>query len=212
MGFKRIDEERALIDDATVSFDQVPAAAAKESAVAKINKGWATAVSALSGLNGLSPKKPDMDAVADALIKSNTHAVMFELVLTQSEFRLDVIAGKVTWNAGKVSVPSEREKYREFIGKLQGWSNSSRNIMPDADFNKFNEAFPKKPTYKDYDSLAKNKDDLTAFRTWAKNNTNGKKACDAIDKSAKAKSGDPARQAALKAIYASMLEWYKTFD
>jgi hypothetical protein len=172
-------------------------------------------MSDLNGLGGIRLVKPDFDAVADALIKSGTHAVMFEMVLTKSEFRLDVIAGNVTWKAGSAKVPSELEDYRNFLSLLNGWSTADRNIVPDADFKKFNASNPKKPAkpaYKDFEEMAKkSKADVDAFRAWAKGNGNGKKAFDAIDKTAKAKPTDPARVAALKAINASLQDYYKTF-
>ena len=169
----------------------------------------------LDGLAGLKLVKPDFDSLADALIKSRTHAVMFELVLTKTEFRLDVQISNVTVRAGKVSVPSHLEEYRNFLGLLNGWSSPGRDIVPDADFKKFNASNPKKPakpSYKDFDEMAKkSKADVDAFRTWAKGNSNAKKAFDALDKTAKAKPTDPARAAALKAINDSLKDYYKTF-
>jgi hypothetical protein len=208
-------ENSAQLDEHLVSFDKVPTAADKDNVVKRVKKGWDGVMSDLNGLGGIRLVKPDFDAVADALIKSGTHAVMFEMVLTKSEFRLDVIAGNVTWKAGSAKVPSELEDYRNFLSLLNGWSTADRNIVPDADFKKFNASNPKKPAkpaYKDFDEMAKkSKADVDAFRAWAKGNGNGKKAFDAIDKTAKAKPTDPARVAALKAINASLQDYYKTF-
>jgi hypothetical protein len=208
-------ENTAQLDEHLVSFDKVPTAADKDKVVKRVKKGWDGVMSDLNGLGGIRLVKPDFDAVADALIKSGTHAVMFEMVLTKSEFRLDVIAGNVTWKAGSAKVPSELEDYRNFLSLLNGWSTADRNIVPDADFKKFNASNPKKPAkpaYKDFEEMAKkSKADVDAFRAWAKGNGNGKKAFDAIDKTAKAKPTDPARVAALKAINASLQDYYKTF-
>jgi hypothetical protein len=208
-------ENTAQLDEHLVSFDKVPTAADKDNVVKRVKKGWDGVMSDLNGLGGIRLVKPDFDAVADALIKSGTHAVMFEMVLTKSEFRLDVIAGNVTWKAGSAKVPSELEDYRNFLSLLNGWSTADRNIVPDADFKKFNASNPKKPAkpaYKDFEEMAKkSKADVDAFRAWAKGNGNGKKAFDAIDKTAKAKPTDPARVAALKAINASLQDYYKTF-
>jgi len=139
--------------------------------------------------------------------------VIFDMVLTKSEFRLNVVVGNVTFKAGSVNVPTDLEEYRNFLGTLNGWSNSTRNIVSDADFKNFNAKNPKKPTeYKDFDEMVKkSKTDLEAFRNWAKTNNNAKKAFADIDKTAKAKPSDPTRQAALKAINASMKEYYKSF-
>ena len=208
-------ENSAQLDEHLVSFDKVPSAADKDHVVKRVKKSWDGVMSDLNGLGGIKLVKPDFEAVADALIKSGTHAVMFEMVLTKSEFRLDVLAGNVTWKAGSVKVPSELEEYRNFLSLLNGWSTADRNIVPDADFKKFNASNPKKPAkpaFKDFDEMAKkSKTDVDAFRAWAKGNGNGKKAFDAIDKTAKAKPSDPARVAALKAINASMQDYYKTF-
>jgi hypothetical protein len=208
-------ENSAQLDEHLVSFDKVPTAADKDRVVKRIKKSWDGVMSDLNGLGGIRLIKPDFDAVADALIKSGTHAVMFDVVLTKSEFRLDVLTGNVTWKAGSVKVPSDLEDYRNFLSLLNGWSTADCNIVPDADFKKFNASNPKKPakpTFKDFDEMAKkSKTDVDAFRAWAKGNGNGKKAFDAIDKTAKAKPSDPARVAALKAINASLQDYYKTF-
>jgi hypothetical protein len=209
-------ENTFMPDDWTVSFDKVPQAADKENVVNRVKKRWETVKSDLDGLSGLKLVKPDFDAVADALIKSGTHAVIFNMVLTKAEFRLDVEVGNVTFKAGSVKVPSDLEEYRTFLSNLNGWSNSDRNIVPDSDFKSFNDKNPKAPPkpkkYADFDELVKkSKDDLEAFRTWAKANSTAKKALDAIDKTAKSKPTDPARVDALKAINVSLKEYYKTF-
>jgi hypothetical protein len=208
-------ENKVLVDDRTVSFSNVPQAADKVNVVNRIKKSWDGLVSDLDGLGGIKLKKPDIDALADTLIKSGTHAVMFELVLTKAEFRLDIVIGDTTLKAGTGKVPGDLEEYRNFLSLLNGWSNSDRNIVPDADFKKFNDANPKKPpkpTHKDFDEMVKkSKSDVDAFRAWSKTNGAAKKAFEAIDKTAKAKATDPARVAALKAINASMQDWYKTF-
>jgi hypothetical protein len=207
-------ENTAQLDDHLVSFDKVPVAADKENVLRRIKKSWDGVVSDLNGLGGLKLSKPDFDAVADALIKSGTHAVIFDMVLTKSEFRLDVIAGKTTFNAGSVRVPSDLEDYRNFLGLLNGWSNQDRNIVPDSDFKKFNADNPKAPVrtkYKDFDEMTrKSKDDVAAFRAWAKSNSKAKKAFEDLDKTAKAKPTDPARAAALKAINLALQDYNKT--
>lgn len=208
-------ENTAQLDEHLVSFDKVPLAADKDNVVKRIKKKWEGVMSDLNGLAGISLVKPDFDAVANALIKAGTHAVIFDLVLTKSEFRLDVIVGNTTWKAGSVKVPSDLEDYRGFLGLLNGWSTAERNIVPDADFKKFNNSNPKKPakpSYKDFDEMAKkSKADVDAFRAWAKGNSKAKKAFEDIDKTAKAKANDPARLAALKAINVSLQDYYKTF-
>jgi hypothetical protein len=208
-------ENTALIDDHVVSFDKVPTEADKENVVRRITKQWDGVMSDLNGLNGLKLSKPDIPGLADALIKSGTHAVQFELVLTKSEFRLDVLVGKTTVNVGKVRVPTDLEDYRNFLSNLNGWSSPDHDIVPDADFKKFNNDNPKKPpkpSYKTYEEMEKkSKADVDAFRAWAKTNANGKKAFEAIDKTAKAKPNDPARVNALKLINASLQDYYKTF-
>ena len=206
-------ENTAQLDDWLVSFDKVPQAADKDTVVRRVKKNWDGVKSDLDGLGGMKLQRPDFDAVADALIKSGTHAVIFDMVLTKSEFRLNVVVGNVTFKAGSVNVPTDLEEYRNFLGTLNGWSNSTRNIVSDADFKNFNAKNPKKPTeYKDFDEIVKkSKTDLEAFRNWAKTNNNAKKAFADIDKTAKAKPSDPTRQAALKAINASMKEYYKSF-
>jgi hypothetical protein len=113
-------------------------------------------------------------------------------VLTKSEFRLDVEAGDVTVKAGKVAGSSALEDDRNVLANLNGWSTSGRDIVPGADFKKFNDNNPKrpaKPSYKDLDKMAKkSKTDAEAFRTWAKGNSSSKKAFEAIDKTAKAEA------------------------
>jgi len=214
MGFTYF-ENTASLDEHVVSFDKVPQQADKDNVVKRIKKKWDGVMSDLNGLGGIKLSKPDFDAVADALIKAGTHAVIFDMVLTKSEFRLDVIVDKTTWKAGSVKVPTDLEDYRNFLSLLNGWSNADRNIVPDADFKKFNDSNPKKPpkpTYKDFDEMAKkSKTDVDAFRAWAKGNSNAKKAFEAIDKTAKAKPTDPARVEAMKLINAALQDYYKTF-
>lgn len=208
-------ENSVLPDDWTVSFDKVPQAADKPATVKRIEKGWDTVKSDLDGLVGLKLVKPNLDSLADTLVSTQTHAVMFELVLTKAEFRLDVEVGNVTVKAGKVNVPSDLEDYRTFLASLNGWSNNDHNIVPDANFKKFNTDNPKKPTkptYKDFEEMAKkSKSDVDAFRAWAKTNAKAKKAFEAVDKTEKAKPTDAARVAALKAINESLKDYYNTF-
>ena len=207
-------ENTAQMDDRLVSFDKVPQEADKENAVRRLTKNWENVKSDLNGLGGIKlVQKVDWGMVTDALIKAKSHAVIFDLVLTKTEFRLNIEAGDVTVKGGSVSVPTEREAYRDFLAMLNGWSNGAQNIVPDADFKAFNAKFPKKPTeYKDFDEMAKkSKTDVEGFRTWANGNSTAKKAFADIDKTAKAKPTDPARAAALKAINASLKEYYKSF-
>lgn len=209
-------ENSVLIDEWVVSFANVPQAADKVYVLNRIKKNWDGVKSDLEGLSGIKLVKPDLEAVADALIKSGTHAVMFELVLTKAEFRLDVVVGNVTFKAGKVAVPGELEAYRSFLSNLNGWSTAERNIVPDSDFKSFNENNPKvppKPTkHSNFEEMVKkSKNDLAAFRTWSNTNSNAKKAFADIDKTAKLKPTDPARVAALKSIDAYLVVYYKSF-
>lgn len=209
-------ENSAEMDDWLVSFDKAPQPTDKPNVLRRIAKNWDGVKSDLDGLAGIKLTKPDLDAVADALIKSGKHAVIFDLVLTKAEFKLNVETGDVVFKAGSVRVPSDLEEYRTFLGNLNGWSMSSRNIVPDADFKSFNDKNPRKPPkpteYKDFDEMVKkSKTDLAAFREWAKTNSNAKKAFADIDKTAKAKPTDPARVAALKAINACLKEYYNSF-
>ena len=206
-------ENTVLVDDWLVSFDKVPQAADKENVVRRVTKRWEEVKSDVDGLGGLKLQKPDFQSVADTLIKSGSHAVMFELVLSKTEFRLDLLVGNVTMKVGTTRLPSDLEEYRSFLGTLNGWSTSGRDIVPDGAFKDFNAKNPKKPTeYKDYDEMVKkSKTDEAAFRTWAKTNATAKKAFADIDKTAKAKPTDAARVAAMKAINASLKDYYKSF-
>ena len=209
-------QNTATMDDRLISFDKVPQEADKANVVKRIRKGWEGVVSDLDRLAGIKLAKADFEGLADALIKSKQHAVIFELVLTDTEFRLDVVIGNTTWKAGSVKVPTDLEAYRTFLATLNGWTTAERNIVPDADFKKFNDANPKKPpkpTYKDFDEMVakKNKADMDAFRAWAKGNSKAKEAFKQIDATAKAKATDPKRKEAMTAINAAMQEWLKTF-
>lgn len=209
-------ENSAQLDDWLVSFDKVPQPADKPNVLRRIAKSWDGVKSDLDGLAGMKLSKPDLDGVADALINSGTHAVLYDLVLTKADFKLNVEAGKASFKAGSVRVPSDLEEYRNFLASLNGWSTGARNIVPDADFKAFNEKNPKKPPkpteYKDYEEMArKSKSDLNAFSNWAKTNSAAKKALVEVDRTAKAKANDPARLAALKAINVSLKEYYKSF-
>ncbi len=215
MGFSAY-ENTALVDDRTVSFDKVPEEGDRTNGVRRIGKRWDELKSDLDGLSGIKLQKPDIEDLFGHLVKSKTHAVMFELVLTKSEFRLDVQVGNATFKQGSVRVPSDLEQYRNFLSSLNGWSTSERNIVPDAAFKKWNTENPKGPAkppqYKDYDEmLKKSKSDADAFREWAKKNTKANKAFADHDKTAKAKATDPARAAAVKAIDESLKDYYKSF-
>jgi hypothetical protein len=208
-------ENQVLLDDRTVKYLYPAKASDKPNEVKRLKKSWEGVMSDLNGLGGISLSKPDFEMVADTVIKSGTGAVHYELTLTKAEFRLDVLADKVTLKAGNVKVPSDLEEYRSFLGLLNGWSDPTRDIVPDADFKKFNANNPKKPEkpkVKDFDELVKKgKTDLEAFRAWAKGDSSAKKALEAIDKTAKAKPTDPARVAALKAINLALQAYLKTF-
>ena len=206
------------VDDWLVSSDQIPNpddADSKSHFEKRLSKGWDKVKGDLDGLAGLKLSKPDFDMIITALAKAKSHAVIFSLVLTKSEFRLDIGAGSLTIKGGRVAVPSDLEDYRTFLSYLNGWSNNDHNIVPDSEFRKFNDNNPKKPpkpSYKDFAEMAKkSKSDVDAFRAWAKGNSNAKKAFDAIDKTAKAKDTDPARVAAMKAINEALKDYYKTF-
>ena len=209
-------ENTALMDDRTVSFDKVPEEADRSNGVRRIAKRWDEVKSDLEGLGGIKLQKPDVEDLFSHLVKAKTHAVMFELVLTKSEFRLDVQVGNATFRQGSTRVPSELEDYRNFLSLLNGWSTSERNIVPDAVFKKWNADNPKAPAkppeYKDYDEmLKKSKSHADAFRDWAKKNSKAAKAFADYDKSAKAKPTDPARAAAVKAVNDSLKDYYKSF-
>jgi hypothetical protein len=113
----------------------------------------------------------------------------------------------------KVAVPREVEAYRTFLTSLNGWSLGGKKLVTDADLKKFAQEFPPKPTkYKNYAELAKkSKDDLAAFRAWARKNAKAAKAFADLDKSAKLKADDPARGTALKAIDAALKDYYASF-
>jgi hypothetical protein len=211
MSFTPLDNT-ATLDDFTVSFPQIPQAADKNTVVTRLKRAWDGVVAEVKGLGGLTLQKPDLDEIADVLIKSGTHAVIFELVLTKAEFRLNIDVDKVTFKAGSVRVPTDLEGYRSFLSLLNGWSSSTKNIVPDADYKDFNAKNPKKPTvYKDFDEMVKkSKSDLEDFRNWAKK-CHAKGDLDEIDKTAKLKPSDPARVKALKAINTSLKEYYDSF-
>jgi hypothetical protein len=208
-------ENQVLLDEHTVKYTYPAKASDKTNEVKRLKKSWEGVMSDLNGLGGISLSKPDFEMVADTVIKSGTGAVHYELTLNKSEFRLDVLADKLSLKAGSVKLPSDLEEYRSFLGLLNGWSDASRDIVPDADFKKFNTNNPKKPEkpkVKDFDELVKKgKADLEAFRSWAKGDSSAKKALEAIDKTAKAKPTDPARVAALKAINLALQAYLKTF-
>lgn len=209
-------ENTALIDDRLISFDKAPEEGDRTNGVRRISKGWEAVKSDLDGLGGIKLQKPDAEDLFSHLVKSKTHAVIFELVLTKSEFRLDVQVGNATFKQGSVRVPTELEEYRNFLGLLNGWSTGEHNIVPDADFKKWNADNPKAPAkpppYKDYDEmLKKSKSDADAFRAWAKTNSKAGKAFADVDRTAKAKPTDPARAAAVKAINESLKDYYKSF-
>lgn len=207
-------ENSVTVDDWLISFDKVPTDSDDDKANAerRIKKDWAAVKSDLDGLGGLKLSNPNFDTLVETLVASKQHAIIFELVLTKTEFRLDVEIGNTTVTEGKVKVPSDLEDYRNFLASLNGWSNNGRNIVPDSDFKKFNEKNPKKPTWKDFEAMVKgSKSDTDTFKTWAKTNAKAKKALDEYDKTAKLKSNDKARVAAVKAIDASYDDWLKTF-
>jgi hypothetical protein len=208
-------ENSVGLDEHIVKYHYPPKPIDKPGELKRLKKSWEGVMSDLNGLNGISLTRPDFEMVVDTVIKTGTGAVMYQLVLTKTEFRLDVLVDKLSIKAGNVRLPSDLEEYRSFLGMLNGWSNSTRDIVPDADFKKFNTDNPKrpdKPKAKDYDALVKlGKTQVDAFRSWAKGNSNAKKAFDAIDKTAKAKPTDPARVAALKAINLSLQDYLKTF-
>lgn len=209
-------ENRATIDDHVVSFDKVPTEADRVNGVRRITKGWEGVKGEVDGLGGLKLSKPDVESLFSHLVKEQSHAVIFELVLTKSDFRLDVIVGNATFKQGTVRVPSELEEYRNFLSLLNGWSTADHNIVPDADWKKWNADNPKAPakppTYKDYDEMQKkSKSDADAFRAWTKNQSKHKQAFVDYDKTAKAKDGDPARQKAVKAVNDALKDYYKSF-
>jgi len=215
MGFNAY-ENRATIDDHVVSFDKVPTEADRVNGVRRITKGWEGVKGEVDGLGGLKLSKPDVEDLFSHLVKEQSHAVIFELVLTKSDFRLDVIVGNATFKQGTARVPSELEEYRNFLSNLNGWSSGDHNIVPDSDWKKWNTDNPKAPAkppvYKDFDEMQKkSKSDADAFRTWAKANSKHKNAFAEYDKVAKAKDADPAKQKAVKAVNDALKDYYKSF-
>jgi hypothetical protein len=160
MGFTYF-ENTASLDEHVVSFDKVPQQADKDNVVKRIRKKWEGVMSDLNGLGGIKLSKPDFDAVADALIKSGTHAVIFDMVLTKAEFRLDVIVDKTTWKAGSVKVPTDLEDYRNFLSLLNGCPTLTETSSRMQISRSSTTATPRspEPTYKDFDEMAKKSKD-----------------------------------------------------
>ncbi|MEO8081133.1 MAG: hypothetical protein ABI641_11425 [Caldimonas sp.] len=219
MSFTYFENTIAAVDDWTLSFDKIPqdTDVDKGNAVRRLTKRWDDVKKEVDGLAGLKLNKPDFMALIEAMIKGKSHAVLFNLVLTKSEFRVDVEAGDMTFKAGSVKTPSDLEDYRNFLASLSGWSQGDHNLVPESDRKAFNDKNPPPPPkpnkYKSYDDLMKKnlKSEVEAFRAWAKSNSSAKKAMDAIDKTAKAKPADPARVQALKDANTSYLAYLKTF-
>ncbi len=196
-------------------------------APALVEKGWSQVKSDLSGLTGLTGLKlGSIDAESMAIRGRLKNAggegpgrLDFDVAL--HNFSLEVWVYYPGGSPGaeslaKVSVPKEVEAYREFLTKLNGWSLGGKKLVTDKDLKGFNEEFPPKPpkptVYKNYAEMAKkSKDDVAAFRAWAKKNPKAAKAFSDLDKSAKLPADDPARGTALKGIDAALKDYYASF-
>ena len=219
MSFNAYENSVEAVNGWTLSYDKIPADTDidKGNAVRRLTKHWEEIKSDVDGLGGLKLQKPDYLALIEAMIKAKSHAIFFNLVLTKSEFRLDIEAGAITLKAGSVKAPSDLEEYRNFLAAISGWSQGDHNLVPESDRKAWNDKNPPPPPkpnkYKTYDDLMKKniKSEVEDLRAWAKGNSAGKKAMDVVDKTAKAKPTDPARVQALKDANTAYLAYLKTF-
>lgn len=196
-------------------------------APALVQKAWSQVKSDLSSLislTGLKISTPDFSSLAiHARLRDaggeGPGRLEFDIALFNFSVELWVYYPYGSPGAesfGKAAVPKDVEEYREFLTKLNGWSLGGKKLVTDKDLKGFNEEFPPKPpkptVYKNYAEMAKkSKDDVAAFRAWAKKNPKAAKAFSDLDKSAKLPADDPARGTALKAIDAALKDYYASF-
>lgn len=196
-------------------------------APAIVEKGWSQVKSDLSGLSSLAGLKlGSIDAESLAIRGRLKNAggegpgrLDFDVALFNFSLEVWVYypgGAPGAESLAKVSVPKEVEAYREFLTRLNGWSLGGKKLVTDADLKKFSEEFPPKPpkptVYKNYGEMAKkSKEDVAAFRAWAKKNPKAAKAFADLDKSAKLAADDPGRATALKAIDAALKDYYASF-
>ena len=175
----------------------------------------------LEGLTGLKVKPFELDHWGPWL-QDEKNGLEFSVLLDLYAVTVHMYWASRAEQAGQVKVPDGREKYREFLTRLNGWSNSAHNLVPDVALKQFNTDNPKKPSvvHKDFETMAKkSKSDVEAFRAWAKNaaakygsvGADAVKALADIDKTAKLKPTDPARAKALKAVNDSLKSYYDSF-
>ena len=175
----------------------------------------------LNALTGLKVKPFELD-LWGRWLQSEKNGLEFSVLLDLYAVTVHLYWANQAEQFGQVKVPDGREKYREFLTRLNGWSNSAHNLVPDAALKQFNADNPKKPSvvHKDFEAMAKkSKSDVEAFRAWAKNaaaknasmGVGAVKALADIDKTAKLKPTDPARAKALKAINESLKNYYDSF-
>lgn len=192
-----------------------------------VEKAWSQAKSDLSSLislTGLKISTPDFSSLAiHARLRDaggeGPGRLEFDIALFNFSVEFWVYYPYGSPGAesfGKAAVPKEVEAYREFLTKLNGWSLGGKKLVTDKDLKGFNEEFPPKPpkptVYKNYAEMAKkSKDDVAAFRAWAKKNPKAAKAFSDLDKSAKLAPDDPGRQTALKGIDAALKDYYASF-
>ncbi len=196
-------------------------------APALVDKGWSQVKSDLSGLSSLTGLKlGSIDSESMAIRGRLKNAggegpgqLDFDVALFNFSLEVWVYypgGAPGAESLAKVNVPKEVEAYREFLTKLNGWSLGGKKLVTDKDLKGFNEEFPPKPpkptVYKNYAEMAKkSKDDVAAFRAWAKKNPKAAKAFSDLDKSAKLPADDPARGTALKGIDAALKDYYASF-
>lgn len=196
-------------------------------APALVQKAWSQVKSDLSSLislTGLKISTPDFRSLAiQARLRDaggeGPGRLEFDIALFNFSVELWVYypyGAPGAESFGKAAVPKDVEEYREFLTKLNGWSLGGKKLVTDKDLKGFNEEFPPKPpkptVYKNYAEMAKkSKDDVAAFRAWAKKNPKAAKAFSDLDKSAKLPADDPARGTALKAIDAALKDYYASF-
>lgn len=196
-------------------------------APALVQKAWSQVKSDLSSLislTGLKISTPDFSSLAiQARLRDaggeGPGRLEFDIALFNFSVELWVYYPSGAPGAesfGKAAVPKDVEEYREFLTKLNGWSLGGKKLVTDKDLKGFNEEFPPKPpkptVYKNYAEMAKkSKDDVAAFRAWAKKNPKAAKAFSDLDKSAKLPADDPARGTALKGIDAALKDYYASF-
>jgi hypothetical protein len=209
MSFTPLDNESCSPDDWMVKVEKIPSTDdEKTHTVGLVEKKWIYVKKDIDGFADLTYSKPDFHGLVDQLVSSKTYAIIFDLNLSKTELRMNVEVGNTTTKVGTMKTPSDREDYRDFLKKLNDFSSGDRTIVSDADFKKFNADFPKKPSWKTFDELARvgSKDENANFRTWAKTKPKSKAPLAAFDAAKK-----PAEKtAAAKAVEPFYQDWLKT--